>query len=93
MINRIENIEETEDIDWNRLAAEEAATATVVKPCPWCGKATYLIDGCNYMKCSQSDPVSNCPCEWCFQCLRPKFKPISGKERLGCCNDPTHNSH
>lgn len=93
LLRRVENIEETEDVDWARLAAEEAATARVVKPCPWCGKATYLIDGCNYMNCSQSDPVSTCPAEWCFQCGKEKFKPIPGREYLGCCNDQTHNSH
>lgn len=85
--------EEVENLDWKRLVAEEEATARVVKPCPWCNKRTYLIDGCNYMDCSKSDPPSNCPGQWCFQCSKPKYNPIPNKKWLGCCNDLTHNSH
>jgi hypothetical protein len=73
-----------------RLEAEDEAR---IKPCPFCGKRTFLVDGCNYMKCSDSDPPSSCPGQWCFQDGLPKYRPIPGKEYLGCCNDKSHNSH
>ena len=76
-----------------RKKIEEQKTALAVKNCPFCGKATYKDDGCNYMKCSKSEPKSNCPGEWCFADNKPKYKVIPGKESLGCCNDKSHNSH
>jgi hypothetical protein len=79
--------------DAERLRQEEALTNAVVKSCPSCQKPTYKIDGCNYMDCSKSDPVSNCRCLWCFQCQRPKYRPLPNKVSVGCCNDVTHNSH
>lgn len=76
-----------------RLMREEELSNAKIKACPLCQKRTYIIDGCNNMKCWQSDPPSTCPCEWCFQCGLAKFKPLVGKEYLGCCNDSAHNSH
>ena len=65
-----------------------------IKNCPKCGIPTFKDGGCNYMKCSDGDgPVSNCPCEWCFQCHKPKYEPLPDKPELGCCNDKSHNSH
>lgn len=88
--------EETETIsmsDVDRLKLEEKLTNNVVKNCPMCEKATFQDGGCNYMKCSDSDPVSSCPCEWCFLCHKPKYKVLEGKEALGFCNEASHNSH
>lgn len=79
--------------DDERLLNEELLTGQVVKACPLCQKPTYLDGGCNYMKCSQSDPPSNCPAEWCFLCHKIKYRPIPGKLNQGCCNDVRHNSH
>ncbi|MFS8159025.1 MAG: hypothetical protein ACMG6E_02210 [Candidatus Roizmanbacteria bacterium] len=81
------------DRDPSELAKEEQLTAAVVKNCPFCEKQTYKIDGCNYMKCSNSDPPSNCPGEWCFVDGLPKYKPIPSKPYLAYCVDLSHNSH
>jgi hypothetical protein len=88
-------VEATEDVaaDLLRIKSEEEATLQAVKDCPFCGKPTFKDGGCNYMKCSQSDPPSLCPGEWCFLCYKPKYLVIPGKEHLGYCNDPSHNSH
>jgi len=88
------NVELTK-ADLLRVAEEERLSNEKIKPCPLCKKPIYLIDGCNNMKCWESDPPSNCPMEFCFQCLLPKFRPYSGLEHLGFCqkDHPTHNSH
>lgn len=64
-----------------------------IKPCPKCKLNTFKDGGCNYMKCSDSEPKSDCDCEWCWVCELPKFRPIPGLENKGACNDPSHNSH
>lgn len=75
------------------ISEEEKLTHQVVKACPLCQKPTYLDGGCNYMKCSNSDPPSNCPTEWCFLCHKIKYRPLTIKPYDSCCNDPRHNSH
>jgi len=72
--------------------------------CPLCGVATVHDGGCNYMKCDDADrsmipeelrpPKEElCQQQWCFECYKPKYRPIPGKEYLGFCNDPDHHSH
>lgn len=98
-IQQLSDWEETEPLSHQKLLSTksnpkvEAEDEARIKPCPFCGKRTFLIDGCNYMECSKSDPPSSCLGEWCFQCLLPKYRPVPGKEYLGCCNDKSHNSH
>ena len=86
---------ELEDLESlkSRITQEEQATSAVIKPCVLCKKPTFKDGGCNYMKCSDSDPPSSCPIAWCWQCYKVKYQPIPGQEHLGFCNDPSHNSH
>lgn len=80
----------------NKILSPEQAeelTNQAVKNCPLCNKPTFLDGGCNYMRCSNSDPPSICIAEWCWQCHKIKYKPIPGRENEGCCNDLSHNSH
>lgn len=76
-----------------RIDEEERQTNLVVKKCPFCLKPTFKNGGCNYMKCSDSEPKSDCSGEWCWQCDKPKYKIIAAKPELGFCNDKSHNSH
>lgn len=62
-----------------------------IKNCPMCKMPTFKDGGCNYMKCSNAEPFSNCPCEWCWVCELPKYKVIPGYNSF--CDDKTHNSH
>ncbi len=82
-------------IDEMRLNEEEKLSNEKIKPCPLCKKPIFQDGGCNNMKCRESDPPSNCPMEFCFACLKPKFQPYPGLENLGFCqrDHPTHNSH
>jgi hypothetical protein len=75
------------------LEDEERLTVEAVKLCPLCHKSTFKESGCNYMKCSESDPKSDCVMEWCWACVKPKYKPIAGQDDKGFCNDSSHNSH
>lgn len=93
VVSASNTITESKLAEAERLHEEELLTGQVVKACPLCQKPTYLDGGCNYMKCSNSDPPSNCPAEWCFLCHRVKYKPVLGRLNQGCCNDVRHNSH
>ena len=62
-----------------------------IKNCPMCNIPTFKDGGCNYMKCSDGDPYSACPCEWCFLCHKPKYRPLPNQKEF--CDDKTHNSH
>lgn len=62
-----------------------------IKKCPMCKMPTFKDGGCNYMKCSDSEPKSTCPCEWCWVCELPKYKVIDGYQNF--CDDKSHNSH
>lgn len=73
------------------LEQEEELSGKLIKNCPMCKKATFLDGGCNYMKCSNSDPISSCEASWCFLCGLIKYKPLEGSNE--CCNDVSHNSH
>ena len=68
--------------------AEGIANGTI-KLCLFCERPGELASGCNYIKC----PAKDCGGEWCWQCERPKYKPIEAKKEIGCCNDKSHNSH
>ncbi len=67
----------------DKLITEEISKGNI-KRCPKCGQLTSKISGCNYLKCTI------CKIEWCWQCVRVKYKPINNGE---CCNDKSHNSH
>ena len=65
-----------------------------IKNCPLCNIPTFKDGGCNYMKCSDGENIkSSCPCEWCWQCYKPKYRILENRPEMGFCDDKTHNSH
>ncbi len=71
----------------NDTYIREGLASGNIRVCPHCESLGELVSGCNYIKCPA------CNGEWCWQCLKPKYKVIPSKVALGCCNDKSHNSH
>lgn len=60
---------------------KDGIASGTIKLCPWCGRLSELMSGCNFVTCV-------CGGAWCFACGEKK-----GPAPLCPYGHPTHNSH
>lgn len=85
MMNEPPKIEEV-DSEYIKDAMADGS----IKRCPYCDFPTEKTAGCNYMTCICR---SNGAGEWCWQCLKPKYRVFDKRPDAGFCDDKLHNSH